>query len=280
MVGKISPSPKVRKTDTAILVCNTELRVVWCNEAAEELWGLLAKDIVRKSILEILKIDPTTSKEIFEQLVRKGHWQGETQFTRQGQIATHLYVSFDTLKDETGDPTTVAAIVRQSPESRRPEPDLDKMHTVGGMLDTLTEGACIIDDQYNIAYMNPALEKISGYPRNKCYQHFFRRADICPWCECFGNLPEKKAGWKSFYTSQGRTYEYEDSPMVDSLGRPRVLRIFHDVTEDVRTAEEFTDYKVRVEDAINQHSLQLEQSSKALRENVRQTKKQDTLDAE
>ncbi len=136
------------------------------------------------------------------------------------------------------------------------------------ILEKLSEGACIIDSDYNITYINPALEKICGCPAGKCYQHFFRQNDVCPWCNRFENRSEWATEWKSSYTCHGRTYEYTDTLMADSSGQRCILRIFHDVTEHIRTAEEYMDYKHQIHDVLSEYEVQSGKSFKLLLEKL------------
>ena len=269
MVGRIRSWKQDANASDAILLGNTESRIIWCNDAAEKLFGFLPKDIIGKTIVEILNINPERTKAIFDQLADKGYWQGETLYTREGQV-TRLNISIYVLQDETGDPTVMAAIISSGAE-RVFGKNFDKTPAFGSILDILAEGACIIDSEYNITYLNPALEKISGYPHSKCYQHFFGQTDVCPWCDRFEKRPEKAAEWKSSYTSQGRTYEFKDSLIIDSFGRRRILRIFHDVTKHIKTAEEFMDYKQQVENMFSEHRAQLEQLCKVLQEKIKKS---------
>lgn len=266
MVGKIRRLKQDTNADDAILLSNVESKIIWCNNAAEKLFRFLPKDIIGKTILEILNIN-SEQTNLFEQLADSGHWQREMLFIREEKV-TRLGVSVNVVRDETGDPAAMVVII--SPGSgKMVENNFDNNRSLSNILNTLTEGACIIDSDYNITYLNPALEKICGYPHGKCYQHFFGQTDVCRWCDRFEKRTEKAVEWKSSYTSQGRTYEFKDSLINDSFGRRRILRIFHDVTKHIRIAEEYMDYKQQVQEIVAEHKTQSEQSSKLLQEKLK-----------
>jgi len=262
VVGGVRGQRESTGASDAIILATLELRVVWCNPAAEQTLGLLAKDIIGKTFPEILNADSGLANAILEQLAASGRWNGGATLARERRGA-RVSITAEVLKDETGDPAVITAILRPSSD-RAASKAFDKSSSFAPVLDMLCERACIIDSEYNIVYLNAALEKISGYPRTKCYEHFFGRTDACPWCARFEKVFRKGVAWKSTYTSRGRTYEYADSSFMDSLGRPRILRIFHDVTEYVRTAEAFMDYRHQLEDVLGEYKAHMQRLSRIL----------------
>lgn len=99
------------------------------------------------------------------------------------------------------------------------------------ILHTMPDGILIISRDYDIQYINPALEKDFGPVRTqKCYEYFHGRKNACYWC----NNAEVLAGntvrqeWK--HETVGRIYELLSTPFLDDDGSVSKLQIFHDIT--------------------------------------------------
>lgn len=275
------------KESVAIIVSNNELRIIWCNIASESFFGLEIKDIIEK-MTELLNLKTTQSdikttqsdiNQILKELADKEQWYGETPFTLLKQTLTNLHVSISVLKNETGYPTCIVTLIEHVSERQVFQPAQKFVYTPMEILDTMKEGACIINQHYEIVYQNPALTSICGQSYgNKCYQHLFARSDICPWCDRFEIQPAQKREWKSSFTRSGRTYEYQDSSIVDSRRNPCKLRIFHEVTEYTRIEEDYLDYRRQIEDTFSEHISQLDHLSRGLKENINRLRKHDISD--
>ena len=53
-----------------------------------------------------------------------------------------------------------------------------------GILDSIPDGVYIVDQHFNIEYINPVIERDFGKIQGrKCYQYFHDRAESCLWCK-------------------------------------------------------------------------------------------------
>ena len=53
-----------------------------------------------------------------------------------------------------------------------------------GILASIPDGVYIVDQHFNIEYINPVIERDFGKIQGrKCYQYFHDRAESCPWCK-------------------------------------------------------------------------------------------------
>jgi PAS domain S-box-containing protein len=68
---------------------------------------------------------------------------------------------------------------------KQAEEALQREHNkLTSILDTLPDGVYIVNQQYDIEYINPVIEKVFG-PINgrKCYSYLHDRTEVCPWCK-------------------------------------------------------------------------------------------------
>ncbi|MBF0506004.1 MAG: PAS domain-containing protein [Nitrospirae bacterium] len=122
---------------------------------------------------------------------------------------------------------------KQVEESQRLERDALKR-----ILNNMPDGIYIVNQQYDIEYINPVIEREFGNIKGrKCYQYFHDRTEVCPWCK----NPEVFAGesvrWEWNYFKTGRTYDLFDTPLINTDGSISKLQMSHDITER-KNAEE------------------------------------------
>jgi PAS domain S-box-containing protein len=106
------------------------------------------------------------------------------------------------------------------------------------ILDAMEDGVYVVNRDYDIEYVNPALKREFGEPAGmKCYQYFHGGQEVCPWCR----NPEVFAGatvrWEWRSPKTGKTYDLVDTPLRNPDGSISKLEIFRDIT-DRKAAEE------------------------------------------
>ncbi len=118
----------------------------------------------------------------------------------------------------------------------------DKLRNI---LDHMNDGVFIVDDQFEIRYINPALEKVFGpIEGRKCYQYFDDLTEPCERCKNPQVLSGETIQWEWHAEKVGRTYELFDTPIGNAHGTISKLEILHDITdrklaeEELRASEE------------------------------------------
>jgi len=107
------------------------------------------------------------------------------------------------------------------------------------MLNAMEDGVYIINDQYDIEYVNPALMKEFGpFQEKKCYEYFHSRAETCPWCQNQEAFAGKHVRWEWHSSKNQRTYDVIDTPVKRSDGSRAKLEILRDITERKQMEEE------------------------------------------
>ena len=119
------------------------------------------------------------------------------------------------------------------------------------ILDTMADGAYIVDQQYNIQYVNPVLKKDFGQlDGRKCYEYFYDREDACPWCKNPDVLAGKTVRWESYSSKTNKTYDLVDTPLNNPDGSISKFELFHDITD-----------RKRAEEALKQYAEELKSSN-------------------
>ena len=109
---------------------------------------------------------------------------------------------------------------------------------LSAILDTVKDGIYIVDDQFNLRYANPMVEKDFGpWKGRKCYAYFEDREDACPECNSLQVLKGKTVRSKWHARRKGRTYELLASPIKTPDGRIFKLDIMRDITKEQEAEE-------------------------------------------
>ena len=118
----------------------------------------------------------------------------------------------------------------------------------GPIFDALTDGLYIVDESLLVEYMNDTLIKEFGQGRGKrCHEVLHKRAEVCSWCRAKEVFSGETVRWEYYDSSQDRTYELTEFPLLNSDGTRSKLSILRDITErkkaedELRISEE--DYK-------------------------------------
>ena len=120
-----------------------------------------------------------------------------------------------------------------------------------GILDSIPDGVYIVDQHFNIEYINPVIEKDFGKIQGrKCYQYFHDRAESCLWCKNDEVFAGRSVNWEWYSVKNDRHYELFDTPFQNPDGSISKFEIFHDIT-DRKQAEQQKELKTRILDTMN-----------------------------
>lgn len=106
------------------------------------------------------------------------------------------------------------------------------------ILNSINDGVCVINQQNEIRYINPALEKEFG-PVNgrKCHEYFNDLSEVCSWCKNEEVFAGRTIRWEWHFGRIGKTYDLIATPFAGPEGAPCKLEIFHDITESRRAGD-------------------------------------------
>ena len=101
-----------------------------------------------------------------------------------------------------------------------------------GILDSIPDGVYIVDQHFNIEYINPVIERDFGKIQGrKCYQYFHDRAESCLWCKNEEVFAGRSVNWEWYSVKNDRHYELFDTPFQNPDGSISKFEIFHDITD-------------------------------------------------
>jgi len=101
-----------------------------------------------------------------------------------------------------------------------------------GVLNVIGEGLYIVNRDFDIEYQNKILENIFGRKLNtKCYSTYFKLDEPCKFCPAIETVAS--GGIKQFEAelSNGRFYDINSSPFIDTDGEVKAIVLLRDITE-------------------------------------------------
>lgn len=114
----------------------------------------------------------------------------------------------------------------------------DLLINIENIFDAMLDGVYIINQQYEIQYLNKVLENEFGdYENRKCFEYFHEEDSICPWCKSADVFSGETIRWEQSFNKNKKIYDLIDTPFQNPDGSISKLSILRDVTED-KLAEE------------------------------------------
>ncbi len=109
---------------------------------------------------------------------------------------------------------------------------------LNNIFEAMEDGVYIVNQQYDIQYVNPVLIKEFGnYESRKCYEYFHDIKEVCPWCKNLEVFAGKTVRWEWYSIKNQRTYDLIDTLLKNPDGSISKLEIFRDITERKRTED-------------------------------------------
>lgn len=221
-----------------LAIISREYRTLWANRIIMSTFGNVAGKLCHVSynrqkdvcfncgVREVF--DAGSDKVVHEQ--RGTDMNGRTVWSQI--IATPI-------RDEAGSVTAALELVVPITERKLAEEALQaERNKLRGILDAMEDGVCIVNRNYDIEYVNPALEREFGSVADrKCYLYFHGRTEPCATCRNAEVFSGRTLCWEWHCWKNGKTYELLDTPLAGTGGRVAKLEFFHDVTERKRAVE-------------------------------------------
>ncbi|MCD6282824.1 PAS domain S-box protein [bacterium] len=155
--------------------------------------------------------------------------------------------------DRSGQPVGIEGTVHDITERNRLEQELrQERDNLLRIFTAMEDGVYIVNQQYDIQYVNPSLIKDFGsWEGRKCYEYFHDRSEVCPWCKNERVFAGETVRWEWHSSKNDRTYDLIDTPLMSPDGSVHKLEIFRDITERKRAEQALKREKEQVEQYLN-----------------------------
>lgn len=239
-----------------------ELRYIYWNSASEEMTGLKSIDVIGKHVTDVFPEDATTAKAMasYRRVLQSGKPESSVFEYKSMRKTSILEINIYPL----GEGISVFArdITEQKNAERKLEIERKKLRQI---LDYIPEGIYMVNESYDIEYVNPVLiEKYGPIEGKKCYEFFLKFDAPCPWCKNDQIHSGQPVRWERRSERSGRIYDLIDIPVFNDDGSISKLQVVHDIT-DMRTYQEKVErLNVELEARVAERTTQLEAVNKEL----------------
>ncbi len=126
------------------------------------------------------------------------------------------------------------------------------------ILESLQDGVLIINEQYDIEYVNPVFIKEFGtYEGKKCYQYLFDNSSFCTSCKknkiLSGNTVREEFPLKNIQ----KIYDFVGTSLNNPDGSTSILIIFHDITRLKQVEKKLREINILKTEFLNRASHEL-----------------------
>jgi PAS domain S-box-containing protein len=218
------------------IVIHDGQRILEVNKAFGKIWGCESQKAVGAKLDDFVT---PASLEVIKDRIRSGYDKPyEAIAVRKDGTQFNVEI--------TGKPVTYKgrtmriATMRDITERKRAEEILERERdNLSGIFEVMNDGVYIVDQQYDIQYVNRALQEEYGpWKGIKCYTYFHDRTEICPWCPNQKVFAGETVRWEWYSEKNGKTYDLIDTPLKGPDGSILKLEIFRDITERKQAEEQ------------------------------------------
>ncbi len=233
-------------TNDAILVRDMEGKVLFWNGRAEETYGWAQGEVLGKVAHDLLKTRfAQPPEEITAELLRRGRWEGRLVQARRDRSTITVSSRWALQRDGRGRPVAVLEVNTDVTDRKKDEKELRRLATV---VEQATEGIIITDLKGAIQYINPAMEKKTGFTRDEVIGASLslfgdKKRDRSLYREMWDSLRASNAwhGRMAYRTKddQPRELELTVTPIKDSFGRlSHYAAVSRDVTGEAKLQQQ------------------------------------------
>jgi PAS domain S-box-containing protein len=218
-----------------ILITDLEGDIQWANPALTHMTGYTNDDLIDQNmrLFKSGQHDHDYYRRMWATALAGQVWHGETINRRKDGS---LYTEEQTIapvRGEDGQISHFIAIKQDITEHKQIEAALELERVrLKNILDTIPDGVYIINQEYDIEYANPVIEReFSAIDERKCYAYFHDLLEPCPWCKNEEVFARMQLTREHTYAKNKKSYEIFDAPLVNSDGSLSKLKLLHDITQ-------------------------------------------------
>jgi PAS domain S-box-containing protein len=159
----------VENVSDAIISTDLNFKIITWNNAAEQIYGWKAKEIIGKRVMETItvKYPDDDPKNVVRQVFREGFWKGEVIQPRKDGTLLNILASVSSIKDMTGKPIGVVAINHDITDRKLAEEKLKESEEKFRNIAEQTSLGLLIQQNGFIKFANSAVAGMSEYSLKK-----------------------------------------------------------------------------------------------------------------
>lgn len=219
-----------------VIVVDNEERITYLNQAAAEKYNIEQDEVLGYKLTKLYQykwLKPEHEREAYTSLKEKGYWNGKNIHIKKNGEEIIVESTVSVLKDDSGQNTGMLAVIRDITEQEQIEKTLQRERDKFiNILESMKDGVYIINQEYDIEYVNPSLrEEFGPFEGMKCYEYIDDRDDVCPWCKNKEVFAGKTVHFERYFSKVQKTYDLIETPMENPDESLSKLEIFRDITE-------------------------------------------------
>jgi diguanylate cyclase (GGDEF)-like protein/PAS domain S-box-containing protein len=220
-------------TDAIYLIHTKTQKILDCNPKASEVTGYTSKELKTMTIADL---HPDSEHDIvakiFKKMNKTGKFSDITGINHLNKDGRLIPIEINATTFKMGDKTYSLGIFRNITERKKAEERLlYEKNKFLSILDTMQDGVYIVNQEYDIEYINPVLKKEFGaVVGHKCYEYFHSRKKVCPMCKNNEVFAGNVIRWEWFSTVNQKSYDIIDTPLKNPDGSISKLALCRDIT--------------------------------------------------
>ena len=228
----------------SIVMVSKDLKILYMNEKAKELFGDYQVDKMCYNIL--MNREEICEECTFNKLFT--NYQPDVRFEtyfRKPLTNEDIYLEFNCtpIFNFNGKPAIIDIIRDITDRKQFEEALIEGERFLSNVFNSIQDGICVIDRDFNIIRANPTMKKWYLYMKTiigkKCYQVYRHRTEICENCECYKLIKSNNEIFDGSIFSKaidkviGKIYDVYSFPFIDQeTGELKgFIKYLRDVTE-------------------------------------------------
>lgn len=255
-----------RYANDIIILADRDGKIIEANNSAIMSYGYTINEFLQLNVRDLRAFESLSSlEEDMRRIEVSGSSVFETKHKRKD--GTTFPVEISTRLIEIEGKKFFLGIIRDITKRKQVEEALQlERNKIKNIMDTMEEGVFIVNKQYDIEYVNPAIIKEFGPTDGlKCYEYFHDRTEVCPWCKNQEIFDGKTIRWEWYSSKTDKTYDLFGTPLSNPDGSISKMEIFHDITERKRVEEEIKERDKELQDINTELALGLSETFGALK---------------